>query len=224
MASTDYDFIQTRNEIVERAFRIVGVIGAEDTLTAGQLNQGAIVLNAVVKAWQARKTFLWTLETFTESLVDGVSNYPLPTDPPIVTCYSGFIRDPYDNDLPLIQKSYREYLAIVDKTIEAEPTVFTLTGSDIIFYPVPDASYTFVGIGVTKLQDWDASDSTGGFPAKWINALVFAVAEQLSHEYGLPVGERRQLASIAKEEFTLVRASAEEEETDTCRTRGAFRV
>lgn len=61
MALSDYDFNTTRNEIIERAYRIIGKLDPGDTLPGDMMVQAVIALNSLVKSWQSKHVFLWTL-------------------------------------------------------------------------------------------------------------------------------------------------------------------
>jgi hypothetical protein len=57
--SESYDFILTRNQIIEQAFRKVGVLSDDNVLTAAQYNVGSLYLNAMVKLWAADDIYIW---------------------------------------------------------------------------------------------------------------------------------------------------------------------
>ena len=50
-----------RNEIIQEAFELGGVVRAGQALTAAQLTKGSRVLNAMVKAWMASGIHIWTV-------------------------------------------------------------------------------------------------------------------------------------------------------------------
>lgn len=206
MAASDFDFLQTRNQIIERAFRIVGATSVDDTLTAGQLDQGAVILNTIVQAWQARRTFLWTVKTFNDTLVNGLASYPLPDDPPLQHIYSGSVVID-DVSYPLRQMSFTQYQGITTKEETGQPQVFAVDHENIYVWPVPDGTYYFAGVGVMKLEDWDLATSTGGFSSEWIRALTYAVAADLASEYGLPSSEKKNLEATAEMAFRTARNS-----------------
>lgn len=223
MTATDYDFSVTRTQILERALRQVGALALGETMSADQEAQANLILNTVVKSWQARRTFLWTISTFTQALSASVGSYALPTDPPIVSLDQGFLRDSSNDDTPLTRLSLSEFRQISDKTSTGDPTHYSSDGTNLLIWPSPLASavWTFYGVGVSRLKDWDTAGSVGEFPAKWINALVYAVASDLAAEYGLPIGERTALKGEAESNFRTAR-NGSEDSTDMCFTKGAF--
>lgn len=222
MVATDYDFSQTRTQILERAMRQVGALALGEVMSAEQEQQGATILNTIVKSWQSRRTFLWTLSSFTQAFTISVATYTLPTNPPFVSVDAGFIRDSDNYDTIIERYSLADFKRIPDKTETGEPRCFSSDGTNLLLWPVPDATtYSFYGVGVTRLKDWDTAGATGDFPSQWINPLVYAVASDLATEYGLPIGERQQLKIEAESYFKMVRSGCDGT-GECCFIKGAF--
>jgi hypothetical protein len=57
--SSSYDFALSRDGIVNAAFRLLGVLGENQTASAERLSQGGQALNMMVKLWQAEGIALW---------------------------------------------------------------------------------------------------------------------------------------------------------------------
>jgi hypothetical protein len=58
--SSSVDFTMTANELVTEAFKVTGVLPAETTLEAFEIQDGIKVVNLMLKAWQAQGMHLWT--------------------------------------------------------------------------------------------------------------------------------------------------------------------
>ena len=222
MTATDYDFASTRTSILERAFRLVGALALGDSMSADQEAQGVQVMNAVVKSWQDRRTFLWSVQTFTQAFTAGVGIYNLPTSTVYAYVDVGYLRDSNNVDFPIQRVSTHEFNEISTKTDRGVPSCFTADATTFSVWPKPiDTSYTFVGQGVVKLKDWDTAGGTGEFPASWENALTFAVAADLAAEYGVSLGEQQALTTKAEAYFRIAR-NCPDDITDTCRVQGAY--
>lgn len=223
MAASDYDFSVTRTQILERALRQVGALALGETMAADEEAQATLVLNTIVKSWQSRRTFLWSQVTYTQALSAGVGSYALPTSPPIVSLDAGYLRDSDNIDTPIIRSTLSEFRSISDKTATGEPTHYACDSSYLYVWPIPEATpvFTFYADAISKLKDWDAPGSVGDFPVEWVNALVFAVAADLSHEYGLPPGERQALKLEAENYFHIARSGTRGTE-DSCVIGGCF--
>jgi hypothetical protein len=92
MATTDFDWSSTRNDIMQRAFRIIGVLPLGDSLSGEQQLQAVQALNDMVKAWQTRHVFLWKVQQLTLSLTTGNATYALPTDPSVIGIEKAWLR------------------------------------------------------------------------------------------------------------------------------------
>lgn len=57
--SSSYDFIYTRDNIINHAFRLIGVLGEDQTASTNRLTQGGQALNLMIKLWQGEGIGLW---------------------------------------------------------------------------------------------------------------------------------------------------------------------
>lgn len=69
--------IKTRNEIIEQALKIIGVIAEGENPSSDQISDGAIRLDWMVKRWQSSGVHLWSEREATLFLVKGQSSYIL---------------------------------------------------------------------------------------------------------------------------------------------------
>jgi len=204
MAASDYDFNVTRNEIIERAYRIIGKFSLGDVLSAEMYQQGIIALNSMIKSWQGKHVFLWTIKEFTQTLTVGQASYSLAsTDPAVYAIDRAYLR--YDNiDHPCDVASYRQYVDIPDKTSKGDPTLVALNGQmspTLYVWPVPQQTRTLYYTGIVKLKDFDTAAGNSDFPVRYIEAITFGLAHKLSYEYGLPIQQSRELERQFQAEF-----------------------
>lgn len=203
MAATQYDFNLTRSEIIERAYRIIGKLSMGETLSAEMFNQAVIALNSMVKSWQARNIFLWTIKEFTIPLLANTKTYSLPTDPPVYALDRAYLR--IDNDDTAVTiASYRQYVDIYDKESLGDPSVVALDTQitpTLYVWPVPSQARTLYYTGIVRLKDFDTSGQNPDFPVHWLEAITYGLAHKLASEYGLPLDERRELERQFQAEF-----------------------
>lgn len=204
--AANYDFNLTRNQIINRAYRIASVLADGETMSGQLLNNGIDALNSMVKSWQQDKIFLWTRVEISRLLAIGVTKYDLSAND-IVSIDKAVLRDsPYDYELELI--SYKEYLDIPDKSITGFPSHIasdnSLGGPNIYFWPVPDDNYKAYIHVIKKLSDFDDADGNADFPVRWIEALTFNLAYKFTFEYPLPINDRRLL----RDEASVLRLEA----------------
>lgn len=207
MAATDFDFILTRNELLESAFRTVGALADGESLSAEQLAIGVALLNSILNSWGEDDVMLWAhvIDTVTTSV--GQSHVTIPTDEGIAYVDKVFYRDAQNSDDEIDRKTWAEYQQIANKTDSGRPIVFAQSAPEgrIYLYPVPDEARTLLIHGIARLKDWDAASSTGNLPSRWQLALKFAVSAQLANEYTLPIREREWLAAQAEDKYLRAR-------------------
>src|SRR3990167_7092897 len=75
--SGSIDYTQTRNEIINEAFALIGVYGTGRTVSAEDMDTANKALNVMVKAYQADGLHLWAKEEAYLFLADNVGEYTL---------------------------------------------------------------------------------------------------------------------------------------------------
>lgn len=204
MASNDYDFRLTRNEIIESAFSKIGVLAPGEVLAGEQLTQGARALDLVVKELQNEHIFLWTEEYVEFPVIAGQNYIDVVYDKPILFIRDGYWRqttNDYDIKVPQVSKDiwYREDSLYFkpDKTGETEYFCYDEVTNRILLCPIPEQNSFFSCMIVTIAKDWEISSDKGEFPARWQKALVYLLAADLADDYRIPMSERQSLASSA---------------------------
>jgi hypothetical protein len=79
------DWTRTRDEIIERALRIIGKLGSGQRASAAMTSEGSEALNAMVKSWQSENVFLWTTEWISTTMATASSEVT-GTDSAVYTC------------------------------------------------------------------------------------------------------------------------------------------
>jgi hypothetical protein len=207
VAITDFDYLATRNEIIQRAFRIVGALEPGQVLSADMFAQGVDALQQLVKSWSNNHLFLWSFDQSSFSTVSTQSLYTTTEltgdDDAIIGLDKAWVVDSND-DLPLEVISYSRYQDIHDKDSSGRPQViaFKPTPSPSFYlWPVPDAIYTIKLLSIYPLKDFDDAAGSGDVPAKFQKALTYCLAEDLFDEYPGPMNERTFIAAKAAELF-----------------------
>lgn len=210
MADTTRDFNLTRSEIVERAFRITGILSDGESLSGEQSINGIKALNTLIKYWQASSVFLWTLSPQTITTIINTPNYSFDED------VIGIDRAYYtlnEQDIGLEVIPYREYLTDYDKnTTATEPSAVALRGEKtsptLYLWPTPTSVLDIEVLVIRKLQDMDTSDGNPDIPPKFLQALVYGLAEVLSDEYPcMNLDEKKLLSAKAQNYFKIAKNS-----------------
>lgn len=203
MAITDYDFILTRNEVINAALRKVGALYPGESPRAEELSAAIDALHAMVDDWQNQHVFLWAQSPQTLVLVAGTDSYALNTDPHIFSIEKAYYRDSGGDDCAIEVISWAEYQDIEDKDRSGEPDCIAInhtTSPQAYLWPVPDtnaATGTIFYLGLARLQDFDSASNIGGFTQRWQQALIWGLAAELAPEYGVKISEQRNLDAKA---------------------------
>lgn len=206
MATTDFDFVTTRAEIIKRAYWRIGAIPFGSTPTTLMDSEGANLLNQMVKNWQTRHVFLWTIKPVAITLTGSTATYDVGTDQNLIGLDKAYLQTASDSrlagELEIIGKS--EYEAIQDKITLDTPQAICLdnylavaTRQKVTVWPTPTtaaaAAYKVYVTGVLKLKDWDTTGAGADFDAKWEAILVAGLAAELAPNFGLDLNERQTL-------------------------------
>lgn len=224
MAKTDYDFQLTRSQIIEGALGICGALAPGETASGNDMAKGILLLNSIVKSWEAKRIFLWQEYTDSFSTSNGTSSYSSdPADESMLYLDRIQIRE-NSTDVDLEVLGFEIFQEITRKAKTGKPTtaaVNYLATPVIHLWPVPDATYTIIYNAVRKLKDFESASGMGDFSERWGEALTFALAYRWSFDFGLPTSERRDLKKQAEQEFQEA-ASSDREREDLTVSVGAF--
>lgn len=222
MAATDYDFLLTKVELLEEAYRKVGSLADGESLSAAQEDTGTKKLNLILKALGEDGVQLFTYVTESVSLVAGTSEYTIPMTNGLSIVDRCHLVD-NANDFRLDRMDFFEYEDLLDKEASGRPVCFSQSsdGLSIRLYPVPEKVYTLKVHGIRKLKDWTDSNETGEFPAKWLNVLKYGLAVELAEDDGESMSFINHLRSRASEEYIKARSKTLNL-SDTRRMKGAY--
>lgn len=222
MAATDYDFLLTRNELINEAYRKIGDLSDGNSASSEQVDTANKKLNLIIKALGEDGVHLFTNINETLSLVASTQNYAIPTDNGLSIVDKCYVVDG-NNDYNLERITFHQFKDIYSKSDAGRPYLFSQDPSDdsLNFYPVPQQAYTVKILGIRKLKDWDDPNDTGEFPARWINTLKYALAVELAEDASCPISQITYFRGIAQVEY--MRARGKESNRSDCRyMKGAY--
>lgn len=70
-------FIVSRDDIIKKALRLIGALGAGDSVTTEDNTNAAFALNILVKNWATKNYLLWLYQTASTTLVSGTQTYDI---------------------------------------------------------------------------------------------------------------------------------------------------
>jgi hypothetical protein len=136
MATTDYDFVSTRADIIKAAYYKLGVVPFGQTPNADQIAFAASTLNRMVKDWQNARIFLWSIREFKITLdsTNKITRYNIGSEANVIGIDQAFLRTNNQDD-PLKIIPFRDYVQFEDK--------LTVGTTDCVaFCPLLDAPLT----------------------------------------------------------------------------------
>lgn len=211
MATTDYDFNQTRNELIARAYRIIGKQSDLGPVSAEMIEQGQIALNGVVKSWATKHVFLWAMESQTITATADTATTVLGND---VLFVDRAYRVDTNADVRLELISFRDYQNIVDKDSSGAPYCMAIdyakSTPTAYFWPVQTANTSIKIFVAQRLEDMDTASGNADIPQRFLEALQYALAATLADEFGLQLNERAYLKQRADELFAYAKQSDNE--------------
>lgn len=215
-SSTNYS--TTRDDIIKRALRLIGVLSQGETPTDTQITEASVALNSLVKAWQTDGLPLWALKQTPITLTNNTASYSIGIGqtvnvPKPLKITQAFIRDINSNvDVPLRIVTKQEYNVLGNKTSSGKPVQVYYDpqreSGTLYVYPVPtsvEASlYTIYIVYQRPFEDFDSATDEPDFPQEWFDAVTYGLACRLAPEYGLPPQERKMLWN----EMTIIKQDA----------------
>lgn len=182
-------FNLTTNEIIEEACDLVGVGSEGEAISADVYERAARSLNLIVKAWSA-SDHLWLRTQRSVTLVADQASYALTPKPGrVIEARRRNLTSLIDT--PLREWSQAEYLEMPNKAASSIPTAFyynpQTTGGTLYVWPAPSsdtaAAFELQITYTRKIQDFVGTGDDADLPQEWLQALTYALAEQLAIKY-----------------------------------------
>jgi hypothetical protein len=180
-------------------------------------------INLMFAEWANRGINLWTIDSGTINLVQGVATYALPVD--TVDLIEHLVRTGAGNaatqaDLTISRISVSTYATIPNKLIQARPIqlwVQRLESPQVTVWPVPDGSqaYQLIYWRLRRLQDAGSGVNTPDIPFRFLPVFVAGLAYYLAMK--VPGGMDRLQVLKAQYDEAWDLASAEDRDRASVR-------
>ena len=184
--------MSTAANIIDRAHRILGQIGAGETCTASEYSDGLTALNALLDSWRNDQLFCYAMQEEALTLSSGTSSYTVGPSGTLVTTRPIEILDAYirDNsiDYPVQIITNEEYNTIPAKSTQSNwPDRMnytpTMPNGTVYVYPVPNATRTLYLMTRVVLTSFSATTDTVSLPPGWERAMAYNLAIEMAPEY-----------------------------------------
>jgi hypothetical protein len=182
MATTDTDTVR---DLIESAFRKIGVVAVDEAMQADQAEQGLRALNRMVKAWQNKGYNLWSVASQSVTLTTAAVHTLNPVRPlDILSCR--FKRSGVE--MPMVRMTRNEYDNLPVKAAQGTPTQFYYDrqreAARLYVWPVlaAAAGETLEITYTREFEDMALTDAPD-LPGEWYDAAVYGLAARLADDY-----------------------------------------
>jgi len=172
--------------------------------------------------WTQRGTSGGTWVTATS--YTSVNSFDLPAR--TIGISKAFVRSTQDNDIEIELAKLTDYLEVSDKTLRGDVRMLAInediSTSRVFMYPIPDDTTDVIYyLRIRPLHDYVNPGDTSDFPQRWIETIIYGLAERLGHVYSLDLNSLQILENRYRE--SLRKAKNEDREvTSVDFVQGAF--
>jgi hypothetical protein len=203
--SGTYTFTVTTEEISAAALRLVGAYGTGETIPAQDLSDTKQALNMLLKEFAIDGLPLWCVRTVEIPMITGQRTYNLSTatgNKLPIRITNAYLRDATGNDVTISIVSRYDYESLGQKFSQGVPNqafydpqlgAGTLTVSNV----PQDNTRKLIVVYQSQIQDVTLGTETLDFPQEAFRFLKFALADDISMEWGCPVADRQEIAAKA---------------------------
>lgn len=201
--STNYGL--TRNDIIQEALELIGVVAAEESPAAADVATADRSLNMMVKGWMAKGINLWRQTEGSLSVTAATASFTMGTGGDYTTARPLRITSARISvsgvETPLQEMSRQEYFDLPLKTSTGRPCGFyydpQMSLGKIYLWPT-------VATGVTAtlkftyqrtIEDFDAAGDEPDFPQEWFECIAYNLAARLAPKFGTTISQ--EVAAIA---------------------------
>jgi len=200
--SNSTDFTLNRNEIINAAFRTIGVGVRGEALSAEEIADGSEALNLILKELDAEGLPLWRRDKLSLTLVASQAVYTIGpsgadvTAPRPLRVLEANRLGSSDNSAPIEVLSLNEWSLLPNRATASagapvnayfDPTTSSAT---LNIWPMPDATsaaaYTVEFWVHSPIEDMDSSTDNVDCPPEWLRAIKYMLAYDLADEYSIP--------------------------------------
>lgn len=204
-------FSMTGDQLVNASLRKLAVLGDGQSPTATQLSTGTQALNAMIKTFMVKGMPLWVVTEYSLTLtatrtytmgVGQTTNIPAP----LKIYQARLSNSDTESVVPLQMKSHYDYNLLSSTTADGTPNSFYYEPKNqtgvFHLYPTPDSDNIADAVVIITYQkpfeDMVSGTDTLDFPQWWHEAVIYGLAHRLSPEYGVPLLDRKELATEAE--------------------------
>lgn len=200
----------TNRELIEDAFRKIGVVAADEAMDANKAAMGMRALNRMLKSWQNHGHSLWLKATQTITLTTSAS-YTLDPVRPVRILNARLVRGGIET--PMEEMTREDYDNLPVKSSTGVPTTFYYDRQReaAVFYVWPVlASALGETVKITferEIEDQTDFTTAPDIPGEFWDAVVYGLADRLADDYSF---DKPKITARAEAELSLALSSDRE--------------
>lgn len=200
----------TARAVVEKAMRLINVLGANENVSADDGEDARTSLNMMLKTWQADGCNLWREQPSTATFDPSEATVTL--DPRVIDVVEARRVYGVDSEIPLGRWERGQYITIPNKGQTGVPVAFypqrNRDSFTLTLWPVPyvQTVINFTAARVTA-DVADLADDLDA-PQEWLECITYNLADRLATEWGSTIVEAavaRKIEKRAAELYSLMR-------------------
>jgi hypothetical protein len=201
-------------DLIKSAFRVLGVLAAEETPSAAEQSDAFNTLNRMVDSWANERLALYATLRSAYALTPGLNPHTIGTGgtfnttrPVRIDRASLVLASSANAELPLAMLSDAEWQSTQGKLVTGNPTSLWVETAyplaKLWLHPVPVSADTLVLYTWQQLGRFASTSSAVAFPPGYEEALIFNLAKRLAPEYGVSLSA--EAADIANESKAVLK-------------------
>ena len=208
--STSISFEMTARDIVEKALRLINVLGSDENVSAADGENARMSLNMMLKTMQADGCNIWREQPSTVTFPASTATMTL--DPRVIDVVEARCVRATNSELPLGRWERGQYVSIPNKASVGIPTAYYFQKNrdavTMTLWPVPYVSTVINFTAARVMADVSALSDTLDVPQEWLECVTYNLADRLAIEWGSVIIEAaaaQRIQQRAAELYSLMR-------------------
>ena len=202
-------FNLTAQQMLTRAYRLLGILPSGGVPNDDQATQGLIALNAMLKGWQADGINLWRLTQLSLAVGAGqgvpgnpVSIVPLVLDVPEARWVVTPGINLYEREMGRFQ--YMDYQTLPNKLSGSSsgPSIFMFDkqaqASNLYLWPPPSVSGTINATVARTVNTVTSVSDSVDIPDEWTEGTFYSLADRLMDDEGVAAADEATAGRITQ--------------------------
>ena len=196
-----------RDSIINSALRKLAVLSGGSTPATYETTNATEALNALLKGFQTDGMPLWAMQSYTFTPTAGTAAYNIGVGqtlnvPMPLKVVQAWRSSSSTSNIPMNVYSDNNYNVLPLAYSSGTPVNLYYQPRSVYgtinLWPLPaDSTYSITIRYQRPFEDMVGSTDNLDFPSYWTEAIIYALADRLAPEYGIPLEDRKLLSQQA---------------------------